>query len=402
MSASVILQGFAYGECLDDLPQRSLGFRLLAPAEPEPWCPEVEALARLLQTAPYPDHWPPADLFCSVLLADGRRVVAVARYGLCDQTPSQRRGGIELFGVVGPGSLDPPAALAVYHWLRQCRSKADDLRAMGGQYFLADILPAECPPPAAGAPPPVLPVRLWQDGTLLFAAAAPTDPDRHLALLDGRAVPNWQWLPLVAPDFPFPAHARRGPLVAWVPNLAGLAVKLDGHPPAPVPRPVPSRHALLAVFGFLLLGLLAANLWATFSLPARLPSAAPAAPAPEAHHSSPVVVRESDASREEFARALYRLLLSEAPSGEFKRFEDRFLKRYRSLLAHDKDLHVDGNDGKAVVAALAILARRRIDRIEALIREALASSKGFDPQLAELACRRVRERLAQGIDDGPP
>src|SRR6516225_1963263 len=85
MSASVILQGFAYGECLDDLPQRSLGFRLLAPAEPEPWCPEVEALARLLQTAPYPDHWPPADLFCSVLLADGRRVVAVARYGLCDQ-----------------------------------------------------------------------------------------------------------------------------------------------------------------------------------------------------------------------------------------------------------------------------------------------------------------------------
>src|SRR5207244_4348355 len=63
------LHGFAYGEHLEGPAQRSLGFRLLAPGEQEPWCAEVEALARRLHTAPYPDHWPPVGLFCSVLLA---------------------------------------------------------------------------------------------------------------------------------------------------------------------------------------------------------------------------------------------------------------------------------------------------------------------------------------------
>ena len=48
------LQGFAYGEHLEGVPPRSLGYRLLAPAGPEPWSGEVEALARRLQAAPYP------------------------------------------------------------------------------------------------------------------------------------------------------------------------------------------------------------------------------------------------------------------------------------------------------------------------------------------------------------
>src|SRR5262245_30256581 len=117
------LSGFAFGEHLDGIPPRSLGFRLLAPAGTEAWCAEVEALARRLQAAPYPDHWPPADLFCSVLLADGRRVIAAARYGLTDHTPSRRRGGLELFGVVGPSRLGVPSALAIYHWLKQARAQ---------------------------------------------------------------------------------------------------------------------------------------------------------------------------------------------------------------------------------------------------------------------------------------
>ena len=82
MAAPVVLQGFVYGEHLEGPQQRSLGFRLLTPAEPRPWSAEVEALARQLQGAPYPDQWPPAELFCSVLLADGQRLIALARYGL--------------------------------------------------------------------------------------------------------------------------------------------------------------------------------------------------------------------------------------------------------------------------------------------------------------------------------
>src|SRR5438874_5599427 len=108
--SDVTLHGFAFGEHLEGVPQRSLGYRLLAPAEPEPWAAEVEALARRLQAAPYPDHWPPTDLFCSVLLADGRRLIALARYGLADHTPTHRRGGLELVGAVAPGDLDRTSA----------------------------------------------------------------------------------------------------------------------------------------------------------------------------------------------------------------------------------------------------------------------------------------------------
>ena len=71
--------GFTYGEDVEGLggaPGRSLGFRLLAPAGPQPWGAEVEALARRLQAAPYPDHWPATDLFCSVLLSEGQRMLA--------------------------------------------------------------------------------------------------------------------------------------------------------------------------------------------------------------------------------------------------------------------------------------------------------------------------------------
>src|SRR2546430_12639707 len=108
------LEGFAYGEDLEGVTQRSLGYRLLAPLQPQPWCGEVEALARRLQAAPYSDHWPAADLFCSVLLADGRRLVALTRYGLADHTPSHRLGGLEMVGVVGTAGLGVPAALAVH------------------------------------------------------------------------------------------------------------------------------------------------------------------------------------------------------------------------------------------------------------------------------------------------
>src|SRR6516225_269426 len=108
MNAGAELIGFAYGEEVEEAggaPGRSLGFRLMAPPGPQPWSAEVETLARRLQTTPYPDHWPATDLFCSVLLSGGQRLLAVARYGLADHTPSQRRGGLELIGLVGPAGM---------------------------------------------------------------------------------------------------------------------------------------------------------------------------------------------------------------------------------------------------------------------------------------------------------
>ncbi len=48
------LAGFAYGEDLEGVSLRSLGYRLLAPLRAEPWCGEVEALARGSRPPPIP------------------------------------------------------------------------------------------------------------------------------------------------------------------------------------------------------------------------------------------------------------------------------------------------------------------------------------------------------------
>src|SRR5205807_993934 len=105
----------------------------------------------------------------------------------------------------------------------------------------------------ASDPVPVLPIRPWQEGALLFAATAPSDPDHRLGLLEQGAGGVWQWLPFVGADFPLQFYAQRGPLVAWTPHLAGVAVKLD-HKPAL--GPVPSRRRQVFLNSLVLLTLL--------------------------------------------------------------------------------------------------------------------------------------------------
>jgi hypothetical protein len=246
-----------------------------------------------------------------------------------------------------------------------------------------------------------LPVRLWQEGVLLFAALAPSDPDARLALLEQRAVPHWQWLPLVGPDFPVQTYAQRGPLVAWSPNLLGVAVKLEPKPAAAPYRPAPRRHRVLAGGVVLVLLLLTANLWATLSLPSRLPAGGKPGPAEGPRSKATSAGPQGAPEREKFARALHRLLQKEAAPGELKASDRLYRKQYNSLLAQDNDLSVDSEEGKAVVGAVSVLARRRLDRIETLIRRALPSKKGFDPELVDLACEHVRAELAAGIDKGP-
>jgi hypothetical protein len=393
MSASdVALHGFAFGEHLQGPSQRSLGYRLLAPAEPEPWAAEVESLARRLQAAPYPDHWPPTDLFCSVLVADGRRLIALARYGLADHTPTHRRSGLELIGVIAPGSLGVPTALAIYHWLRQRRSQTDDLRTLGGRHLLTDVVSSVPGMPMGGDPVPVLPIRLWEHGALLFAATTPSDPDHRLGLLEQGAGGAWQWLPLVGADFPLMTYAQRGPLVAWTPHLAGVALKLDRKPTESVPGPASRRRLLQAVLAAAVLFLLAANLWATYSLSRLLPLHAPAptiATEPSAQPSRPPP-DAGDGGREPFAQALHGLLLSRTGALEWSPSQVREV--YHQLVRKDERLRVSSQEGQALVAGVSFLSRRSAGRIEAGIRDAL-KNKGYDAELIELACRRVHEHL---------
>lgn len=401
------LAGFAYGEDLEGVSLRSLGYRLLAPRSVEPWCAEVEALARRLQAAPYSDHWPPTDLFCSVLLSDGRRLVALARYGLADHTPSQRRGGLELIGVVAAANLEVGAALSIYHWLSQRRAAVDDLHQLGGRFTLADILATVAPAPPKADPIPVLPVRLWQEGALLFAASTPSDSDHRLRLLEQAAGTSWQWLPLVGPDFPLQTYAQRGPLIAWTPHLAGVALKLD-HKSAetPVVRPIRSgRGARLTVAGLLvlLLGLLAANLWFMQALRRDLPANATPSPAVSEHPSAPPTQRKypvpsAEASRDRFVAALHELLSEHGGNREWQADKDRLLARYERLVRAHPDLRVrDGSDqDRRTVAVISMLAERGADRIEDEVRKAL-SNKGFSDRLIKAACEHVHEELSNSL-----
>jgi hypothetical protein len=400
-SPPVTLAGFAFGEYLEGAAQRSLGFRLLAPTEAEPWTAEVEALARRLQAAPYPDSWPPADLFCSVLLADGQRLIAVARYGLTDHTPSRRRGGLELLGVVGPGNLGVSSALAVYRWLRRQRSESHDLRTFGGRHPLAEIISSAAALPAAPESRPALPIRLWHEGTLLFAATTPTDPDDRLVLLEQGAGSDWQWLPLVGADFPLETYAGRGPLIAWSPPVGGVALK-HGHRSAA--RADRRRQILQAVLGTVLALLLAANLWATLAAP----KPPPAAKSEEvAHEPAPKTVapsapRPEEISREQFARALYHLLKKEHATQGWT--ENQLIDRYQQAVSEDPRLRATDAEAKAAVGAVSVLARHSPSRIEADVREAL-TGRGYDPELVNLACKRVHEQLtAKGRTTGltPP
>lgn len=396
------LAGFAYGEDLEGVSQRSLGYRLLAPLRAESWCEEVEALARRLQAAPYSDHWPPTDLFCSVLLSDGRRVVALARYGLADHTPSQRRGGLELLGVVAPANLDVPTALAIYQWLSQRRDAVEDLHQLGGRYALVDILASVAPPPPHTDPLPVLPVRLWQEGTLLFAASTPAEPDHRLRLLEQATSTTWQWLPLVGADFPLHTYAQRGPLIAWTPHLAGIAIKIDGKSSESLlirPSRRGGRGRLVAlVFSLVLIGLLSANLWSTLVLHRTLSPMPTSAPLPAENNSlsshSKVSTSNGDAGRDHFVAALREMLLEHGDRRQWEADKSRLLARYERLVRTHKDLRVrdDRETDRLTVAVLSVLAERSPERIEEEVRKAL-SNKGFSDRVIQAACDHVREQF---------
>ncbi len=427
--------GFAYGEDVEAPNWRSLGFRLLAPAGPESWSNEVEALARRLQAAPYPDQWPRADLFCSVLLPDGRRLLALARYGLADHTPSQRRSGLELIGLVGPAGLSVPTALSVYRWLQERRAQTDELRALGGRFLLEDILSAVPPektkseganggggdgamgglspdPPLSrslsrsGSPLPVLPIRIWQEGALLFAATAPSDPDHRLGLLDQVPAENWQWLPLIGEDFPLQTFAARGPVVAWTPHLAGVAVKLQSRmeeEPADSSfsargikraltdksRRVDPRSSIFfsRFLAVLFLLLLAGNLWALISLGAggfRFGANSPG----DASHTG-------DESQERLAAALLALIFEQGNWPDSDQTQKQFISQYDRLILKHPELRLREPNGKAAVGGVGVLLvqrKRNAEQVKKMIEKAL-TDKEFNDKLSKSIADKVYQQL---------
>jgi hypothetical protein len=292
-----------------------------------------------------------------------------------------------------------PTALAIYRWLCQRRAETEELRALGGQHPLSEIVSAAPALPAREDPLPILPIRLWEHGALLFAATSPSDPDHHLGLLEQGAGGAWQWLPLVGPDFPLLTYGQRGPLVAWTPHLAGVAVKLDRSLAQDPTRPT-RRLRLLPTLPFLaVVLLLGANFGAMYSLYQRLPQSVPAPPATlQSEKALPPERPATHADREQFAQALYGLLQSQPTTMNGSLTEIREV--YQRLVRKDERLRVSSPDGQALVAAVNVLSRRDPGRIEAWVRDAL-KNKGYDPELIELVCRRIHERLSGEAREKP-
>jgi hypothetical protein len=305
-----------------------------------------------------------------------------------------------LIGVVAPGDAGVPAALAVSRWLRRRRAETEDLRRLGERWPLADLVANAPAPPAAGTAVSVLPIRLWQDDVLLFAATGPQEPDQRLGLLEQAAGGRWQWLPLVGSDFPLRDYAQRGPLIAWTPHLAGVALKVDRALAGGPARLGRAYRALAAVLTLVLLSLLGANLWAMLALYRRVTPAQPAAPSVREPLPAPAAAptNPDGASREQFAAVLFRHLEQQGIFRDENR--NQFLTQYERLAAADERLRMDSPEGKELVGAMAVLSRRSAGRVKALIRESLAH-KGYDAELINLACQRVQERLAADNSGAP-
>lgn len=381
-------QGFVYAEDRDG--SRSLGFKLLAPTNAA-WSAEVEALARRLQACPYPETWRPTGLFCSVLLEEGRRLVAVAQYGLRDHTPNQRLGGLELFGAVGPASLDLEQARSLTRWLRERRAATDDPRSLAGPIAL-EALPPAPELPAVG----VLSLRMPATGALLITGTTPDQPDQNLALLSGAASASWQWLPFCGPEFPFDLFSERGPLVAWTPPRVDLAVVLarSGQDTRPVLKQ--SRGIGAAQVLLVLLTALALNAYAWWSLPERMPLLEVPVPAKTPAKASPPVTPPPTETRERFAKALHRLVVNKAGS-EWLKDGPSARNVYERMVATDPDLRCDAETGQALVGLVSQLASFHPERVARIIREEFGDKKGFDPEVIQIVSERVKLRLEREI-----
>jgi len=235
-------------------------------------------------------------------------------------------------------------------------------------------------------PVPVLPIRIWQEGALLFAATAPSDPDHRLELLEQGADGNWQWLPLIGEDFPVQSFAQRGPVVAWTPHLAGVAVKLDRRSedrPATFGR---RTRVLAGILAVLLVLLLAGNLWALISLGAggfRFNS-----------HAGPSI-GSADESQERLAAALLGLILEQGDWANSEQTQKQFVAQYDRLILKHPELRLREPNGKAAIGGVSVLLhqrKRNAEQIKNMIEKALA-----DPEFNDKMRKSIADKVYQQL-----
>src|SRR5262249_34570078 len=146
------------------------------------------------------------------------------------------------------------------------------------------------------------------------------------------------WLPLIGEDFPVQSLAQRGPLVAWTPHLAGVAVKLDRKPDDRHTTFGGRTRALAGVLAVLLVLLFAGNLWALISLGA---GGFRFGPSPGSTASS------SDESQERLAAALLALILEQGNWPDSEQTQKQFIAQYDRVALRHPELRLREPNGKA-------------------------------------------------------
>ena len=123
---------------------------------------------------------------------------------------------------------------------------------------------------------------------------------------------------------------------------------------------------------------------------------------PIARTAPPPSTAAPDGSRERFADALYEVLQSRM-KGEWDKARPHLLAAYDRAVAGRPDLRLNESDvkGREALGAVLILSDRSADRVEEVMRTALAN-KGYDPALIDAAAERVRQQLLDDIKKGAP
>src|SRR5262249_8700735 len=107
-------------------------------------------------------------------------------------------------------------------------------------------------------------------------------------------------------------------------------------------------------------------------------------------------------ARQAFADALFEVLTERGGQPEWEAIHDQLIARYERAARENQNLRVPDDDmkGRSAVGAVLLLNERSARKIEETIKKAL-NNRGFDAELVNVACQRVREQLMEEARRSP-
>jgi hypothetical protein len=87
---------------------------------------------------------------------------------------------------------------------------------------------------------------------------------------------------------------------------------------------------------------------------------------------------------------------------EWEAIHDQLIARYERAARENQNLRLPDDDvkGRSAVGAVLLLNERSARKIEETIKKAL-NNRGFDAELVNVACQRVREQLMEEVRRNP-